>query len=110
MNRTAAITRAEQQFDSGEFKAVLARRIAIPTESQNPDRADVLAQYLHQELQPAFEAMGFETSVFDFYSGFGWQLGAYLLGRAILLWLLADISSALSAVKLRVMIRQTTIV
>ena len=30
-----------------------------------------------------FEAMGFETSVFDFYSGFGWQLGAYLLGHAI---------------------------
>jgi hypothetical protein len=51
-----------------------------------------------------FEAMGFETSVFNFYSGFGWQLGAYLLGHAIFIWLLADISSALSAVKLRVII------
>lgn len=51
-----------------------------------------------------FEAIGFETNVFDFYSGFGWQLGAYLLGHAVLLWLLADISSALSAVKLRVII------
>lgn len=51
-----------------------------------------------------FEAMGFETSVFNFYSGFGWQLGAYLLGHAIVLWLLADISSALSAVKLRVIV------
>jgi acetylornithine deacetylase/succinyl-diaminopimelate desuccinylase-like protein len=60
MTRTAAITRSEKQFDSGEFKALLARRIAIPTESQNPDRAPVLAQYLHEELQPAFEAMGFE--------------------------------------------------
>lgn len=60
MTRTAAITRSERQFDSGEFKALLARRIAIPTESQNPDRAPVLAQYLHGELQPAFEAMGFE--------------------------------------------------
>jgi len=60
MTRTAAITRSERQFDSGEFKALLARRIAIPTESQNPDRAPVLAQYLHDELQPAFEAMGFE--------------------------------------------------
>jgi len=60
MTRTAAITRSEQQFDSGEFKALLARRIAIPTESQNPDRAPVLGQYLHEELQPAFEAMGFE--------------------------------------------------
>lgn len=60
MTRTSAITRAQQQFDSGEFRAILARRIAIPTESQNPERAPVLAQYLHQELQPAFEAMGFE--------------------------------------------------
>ena len=60
MTRTAAITRSEKQFDSGEFRALLARRIAIPTESQNPDRAPVLAQYLHEELQPAFEAMGFE--------------------------------------------------
>jgi acetylornithine deacetylase/succinyl-diaminopimelate desuccinylase-like protein len=60
MTRTAAISRAEQQFDSGEFRAILARRIAIPTESQNPERGPVLAQYLASELQPAFEAMGFE--------------------------------------------------
>ena len=51
-----------------------------------------------------FEVMGFETSVFNFYSGFGWQLGAYLLGHAILLWLLADISFALPVVKLRVIV------
>ena len=44
MSRTAAITRAEKQFDSGEFKALLARRIAIPTESQNPDRGPVLEE------------------------------------------------------------------
>jgi acetylornithine deacetylase/succinyl-diaminopimelate desuccinylase-like protein len=60
MTRTAAIRRAEQHFDSGEFKALLARRIAIPTESQNPERGPVLAQYLEAELRPAFEAMGFE--------------------------------------------------
>ena len=59
MTRTAALTRAEQKFDSGEFRAILARRIAIPTESQNPERGPVLATYLHAELQPAFEAMGF---------------------------------------------------
>ena len=60
MTRTAAIVRAEQNFDSGEFKAILARRIAIPTESQNPERAADLAHYLGSEMQPAFEAMGFE--------------------------------------------------
>ena len=60
MTRTAAIHRAEQQFDSGAFRATLARRIAIPTESQNPERGAALAQYLDAELQPTFEAMGFE--------------------------------------------------
>jgi acetylornithine deacetylase/succinyl-diaminopimelate desuccinylase-like protein len=37
----------------------LAQRIAVPTESQNPERAPVLAQYLDSEIAPAFEAMGF---------------------------------------------------
>ena len=60
MTRAAAIIRAEQQFDSGAFRRILARRISIPTESQNPERAPVLAQYLQDEMQPAFEAMGFE--------------------------------------------------
>jgi acetylornithine deacetylase/succinyl-diaminopimelate desuccinylase-like protein len=59
MDRNLAIESALQQFDSGEFKAALARRIAMPTESQNPDRGPVLAAYLHDEIQPAFEAMGF---------------------------------------------------
>jgi len=63
MTRTAAINRAEQQFDSGAFRATLARRIAIPTESQNPERGPMLAKYLDAELQPTFEAMGFECRV-----------------------------------------------
>lgn len=60
MTRSAAIARAGEQFDSGEFRNTVSRRIAMPTESQNPVRADVLAAYLADELQPAFEAMGFE--------------------------------------------------
>jgi acetylornithine deacetylase/succinyl-diaminopimelate desuccinylase-like protein len=59
MTRSAAISRVERLFDSGEFRASLARRIAIPTESQNPERAAVLASYLSDEMVPAFEAMGF---------------------------------------------------
>ena len=59
MSRAQAIANAEQCFDSGDFQSVLARRVALPTESQNPDRADVLAAYLSTEMQPAFEAMGF---------------------------------------------------
>ncbi len=36
MSRQGAIARAERHFDSGAFKADLARRVAIPSESQNP--------------------------------------------------------------------------
>jgi acetylornithine deacetylase/succinyl-diaminopimelate desuccinylase-like protein len=60
VTRTAAIKLAGQHFDAGDFRVTLARRIALPTESQNPERAEVLSDYLFKELQPAFEAMGFE--------------------------------------------------
>ena len=63
MTRTAAIAQAQAQFDSGEFRATLARRIALPTESQNPARARVLNSYLDTELQPAFESMGFTCQI-----------------------------------------------
>jgi acetylornithine deacetylase/succinyl-diaminopimelate desuccinylase-like protein len=59
MSRDAAIARAADYFDSGRFKADLARRVAIPTESQNPDRAGELAHYVETEMKPALEALGF---------------------------------------------------
>jgi acetylornithine deacetylase/succinyl-diaminopimelate desuccinylase-like protein len=59
MTREAAIARAEAYFDSGAYWADLARRVGMPTESQNPARAPVLAEYLDAELKPAFEALGF---------------------------------------------------
>jgi acetylornithine deacetylase/succinyl-diaminopimelate desuccinylase-like protein len=59
MTRAQAIAHADQCFASGAFRERLARRVAMPTESQNPDRAADLAAYLHEELQPAFESMGF---------------------------------------------------
>jgi hypothetical protein len=36
-----------------------------------------------------FDAMGLGRSYFDFYEGFGWMLGAYLIGHAILFWQLS---------------------
>ncbi|MFL5002342.1 MAG: M20 family metallopeptidase [Xanthobacteraceae bacterium] len=63
MSRDAAITRAERYFDTGGFKADLARRVAIPTESQNPDRAGELASYVETELKPALEALGMTCRV-----------------------------------------------
>ncbi|AUA58158.1 peptidase, ArgE/DapE family [Achromobacter spanius] len=59
MTREQAIAQAQHCFDSGAFRALLARRLALPTESQNPERAAVLADYLETEIRPAFEALGF---------------------------------------------------
>jgi acetylornithine deacetylase/succinyl-diaminopimelate desuccinylase-like protein len=61
--RVDAIRRAQTCFDSGDFRRTLARRIAMPTESQNPERADVLRQYLEAEVGPAFDAMGFTCRI-----------------------------------------------
>ncbi|MBN8920132.1 MAG: M20/M25/M40 family metallo-hydrolase, partial [Rhizobiales bacterium] len=63
MSREDAIACAEAYFDSSAFKADLARRVAIPTESQNPDRAADLARYVEAEMRPALEAMGFACRV-----------------------------------------------
>ncbi|NYT37163.1 M20 peptidase family dipeptidase [Allopusillimonas soli] len=59
MTRERALSQTADCFDSGTFKATLARRIAMPTESQNPERGQVLAEYLDAEMRPAFESMGF---------------------------------------------------
>ena len=59
MTRAAAIARAELYFDSGAFRNDLARRVAIPTESQNPERKEELARYLSSEIAPALEKLGF---------------------------------------------------
>src|SRR5690606_9060817 len=59
VTREHALARAAASFDSGEFKTTLARRVAIPTESQNPERKQDLADYLDTEMRPAFESMGF---------------------------------------------------
>ncbi len=66
MTRATAIEGALAYFDdeAGYF-ADLARRVAVPTECQEPERLPELYRYLNQEMAPAFEAMGFECSVYD---------------------------------------------
>ena len=59
MSRADAIARAERYFDDGGFVADLARRVAIRTESQNPDRGAELERYLVAEMQPSLEPLGF---------------------------------------------------
>jgi acetylornithine deacetylase/succinyl-diaminopimelate desuccinylase-like protein len=61
--RTDAIARAVARFDDGALQATLARLVAIPTESQNPDRAPELARYVDTEMRPLLEAMGFSCQV-----------------------------------------------
>jgi acetylornithine deacetylase/succinyl-diaminopimelate desuccinylase-like protein len=63
MTRDTATAAADAYFDNGGFKRDLARRVAIPTESQNPERAGELARYIQAEMQPAFEALGFRCRV-----------------------------------------------
>ena len=52
MTRSAAIAAAEAYFDQGHFAADLARRVAIPTESQVEERLPVLRAYLADEIAP----------------------------------------------------------
>ena len=52
MSRDAAIDRAMRLFDDGTFLEILGRRVAIPTESQNPERLPDLKRYLDDEIGP----------------------------------------------------------
>jgi acetylornithine deacetylase/succinyl-diaminopimelate desuccinylase-like protein len=63
MSRERAIAHAERYFDEGGFFGDLARRVAIPTESQNPERGADLARYLSDEMQPSFERLGFRCRI-----------------------------------------------
>jgi acetylornithine deacetylase/succinyl-diaminopimelate desuccinylase-like protein len=65
MTREAAIAAAERYFDRGEYRNDLARRVAIPTESQNPDRAPELAHYLNAEMRPTLEKLGFVCRIIE---------------------------------------------
>ncbi|MFO1050464.1 MAG: M20 family metallopeptidase [Geminicoccaceae bacterium] len=58
MTRVGAIRRALDHLDQGEFQADLARRVAIPSESQNPERRAELEQYLGEEIGPAIQRLG----------------------------------------------------
>lgn len=63
MSRAAAILQAERYFDEGGFFADLARRVAIPTESQNPARGAELRAYLEDEMRPGLERQGFRCTL-----------------------------------------------
>jgi acetylornithine deacetylase/succinyl-diaminopimelate desuccinylase-like protein len=65
MSRDAAIGRAQAYFDDGTFVADLRRRVAIPSSSQEPSRAEALHSYLRDEITPALASLGFTSHILD---------------------------------------------
>ena len=63
IGRAQAIAAAQRHFDDGEFVRDLARRVAIRTESQNPDSGPALHAYLANEMGPSLAALGFTSQV-----------------------------------------------
>jgi acetylornithine deacetylase/succinyl-diaminopimelate desuccinylase-like protein len=65
-SRDAALQAAAAYVRDGGFEAELARRVAIPTESQKgADALPALQRYLDTEMIPGFQAMGFDCRVFE---------------------------------------------
>ncbi len=65
MNRSDVLALAAQYYDSGDLMADLQRRVACPTESQNPQRQPELEQYLRDEIGVSLQGMGFEWQLVD---------------------------------------------
>ena len=64
MTRESAIARAERYFDAGEFIAgSRAPQSRYRTESQVPESRPQLGGYLEQEIAPAFQRMGFKSTI-----------------------------------------------
>jgi acetylornithine deacetylase/succinyl-diaminopimelate desuccinylase-like protein len=65
MSRANAIARAQAYFDDGRFLTDLSRRVAIPSSSQEPERASALHAYLTEEIVPTLTRLGFACRVLD---------------------------------------------
>ena len=59
MQRKCSFSSSNEHDWSGAFKSDLARRVAIPSESQNSDVCAELQRYVCDEMMPALEALGF---------------------------------------------------
>jgi len=80
LSRSAAIAAVEKYFDTGGFLADLARRVAIPTESQNPARAPDLRAYLETEMAESLARIGATSKIFPNPRGTG---GPFLVAELI---------------------------
>ena len=64
-SREGAIARAAACFDDGRYLAALRTLVAVPTESQMPERLPDLRRYCEQTLPPMIAGMGFVSRVLD---------------------------------------------
>jgi len=65
MSRNNAIAGAHAYFDDRSFEKDLARRVAIPSTSQEEKHADALRFYLAEELFNSLTALNFNCSIFE---------------------------------------------
>ncbi|WP_158902687.1 M20 family metallopeptidase [Burkholderia sp. L27(2015)] len=65
MTRDTAIATATAGYDTGVFLEDLRRRVAFRTESQEPDRGQLLRAYLETEMMPVLAELGFTSRVLD---------------------------------------------
>jgi len=63
MSRDDAVAAACAMLDEGRFAEELARLVAIPSESQNPDQGDALDAYVGRGIRPLLEAAGFTCTI-----------------------------------------------
>ncbi len=77
MSRDAAIAGAHAYFDDGGFLADLKRRVAIPSESQKPERMPILETYFTEAAIPHLRELGFATRIVEGPEG----CGPFLIGE-----------------------------
>jgi acetylornithine deacetylase/succinyl-diaminopimelate desuccinylase-like protein len=63
MNRATAVEFATDYFDSGRFRADLARRVAVRTQSQDPSSGPIQRDYLATQIIPDIERLGFTARI-----------------------------------------------
>lgn len=63
--RERSLALASQHFTSGAFLTALNRRVAMRTESQNPDCAEQLSRYLLEEILPSLAELGFTSRIIE---------------------------------------------
>jgi hypothetical protein len=58
VTRESAIQAAADLYDSGVFLEDLRRRVAVRTESQEPESGPMLSAYLNDEIAPVLAELG----------------------------------------------------